>query len=168
MRLFIGIKIDDKAKKKINSYFNLFYENKIRGNYSKLSNLHMTLAFLGEVSEDKVPLLKKIIKGINIDINELHLSKIAKLRDVLVCEVEKNDKLEKIYNDLFKALKASGFNIDNREWHPHVTLVRKVENGDKYLNVDMNIVSYFDKITLFESKRIDNELVYIDLGEWNG
>ena len=165
MRLFIGIKIDDKTKKKINSYFNLFYENKVRGNYSKLSNLHMTLAFLGEMSEDKVPLLKKIIKSINVDINELHLSKITKLRDVLVCDVEKNDKLETIYNDLNKSLKTNGFNVDNKEWHPHVTLIRKVENGDKYLNVDMNIISNFDNITLFESKRIDNELVYIDLGE---
>ena len=165
MRLFIGIKVDDKSKKKINNYFNLFYENKVRGNYTKLANLHMTLIFLGETDDNKVPLLKSIIKNIKLDINELHLTKVTKLKDILVCEVEKDDRLLRIFNELSKKLKDNNFKFDMKDWHPHVTLVRKSENGDKYINVDMNIASHFDKITLFESKRINNELVYVDLGE---
>ena len=165
MKLFIGIKIDDLAKKKINNYFKLFYENNVRGNYTKINNLHMTLVFLGETSEDKVDKLKEIIKSINLETKDIHLTKTILLREVLVCDVDKNEAINNMYLNLCKELKKNGFPFEERPLHPHVTLVRKAENYSKYLNVDMNIISKFDKITLFESKRINNELIYVDLGE---
>lgn len=88
MRLFIGIKIDDKAKKKINSYFNLLYENKVTGNYTKISNLHMTLVFIGEISEDKVEVIKGILRSIEIKTNVINITKMTMLKDILIGEVK--------------------------------------------------------------------------------
>lgn len=165
MRVFIGIKIDDKVKKKINNYFNLYYENKVRGNYTKLSNLHMTIVFIGEVDDNKIPLIKKIIKEVNYKINEIHLTKTAKLKDILVCEAERNKEIFDIYHELNKKLQANGFNVEDKELYPHITFIRKVENGDKFVGQEINLYSCFSHITLFESKRTNNDLVYIDLGE---
>lgn len=165
MRLFIGIKMDDLAKKKINNYFKLFYENSVRGNYTKINNLHMTLVFLGEVDEERVSKLKDIIKSINLDTNELHLTKISLLKEILICNIEKSVEINNMYLNLCDELKKNNFLFDNHPLYPHITLIRRVENYGKFLNVDMNITSKFEKISLFESKRINNELIYIDLGE---
>ncbi len=165
MRLFIGIKMDDLAKKKINNYFKLFYENNVRGNYTKINNLHMTLVFLGEVDEERVPDLKDIIKSINLDTNKLHLTKISLLKEILICNIEKSVEINNMYLNLCDELKKNNFSFDYHPLYPHITLIRKAGNYNKFLNVDMNITSMFEKITLFESKRINNELVYIDLGE---
>ena len=165
MRLFIGIKIDQKAQKKINGYFNFFYENKVSGNYMKLSNLHMTLVFLGETDERKVSTIKDIISNINLKIDSIKIAKTAMLKDILVGEVVKGPELEEIYQTLKKELKKIGFTFEDGKLYPHVTLIRKVNNQEKFVDKEMNIVSYFDHITLFESKRINNELIYVDLGK---
>ena len=165
MKLFIGIKIDDLIKKKINNYFKLFYENNVRGNYTKINNLHMTLVFLGEVGENKVPILKNIIKNINLETNEIHLTKTSLLKEILVCDVEKTNEINNMYLNLCEELKKNNFLFEEHSLRPHVTLIRKVENGQKYLDLDMNMISRFSRITLFESKRINNELIYVDLGE---
>ena len=165
MRLFIGIKLDTKAQKKINSYFNLLYENKVTGNYTKVSNLHMTLVFLGETSEDKVSVIKKILKNIDLSIDMIKITKMTMLKDILVGEVENNNQLQEIYNSLRSNLKANGIYFDDHSLYPHITLIRKVNNHEKFVGKEMNIISNFDHITLFESKRINNDLVYIDLGE---
>lgn len=165
MRLFIGIKIDDKSKRRTENYFKLFYENKVRGNYTKISNLHMTLIFLGEISSDKVDKLKEIVRNIKVSKGILKISKIKMLKEIMIGEIEKSNELDEIYSALAKELKESSFSFDEHSFYPHITLVRKAENYEKYIGVGMNIISSFDKITLFESKRINNELVYIDLGE---
>lgn len=165
MKLFIGIKIDAKAQKKINSYFNLFYESKVTGNYSKINNLHMTLAFLGETEENKVPLIKLIIKGIKLDINSIKISKLKMLKDILIGEVENNKSIQDIYDSLRKKLIKNNIYFDNHDLYPHVTFIRKVNNCDKFIGKEVDIISNFDHITLFESRRINNDLVYIDLGD---
>ena len=165
MRLFIGIKVDQKTQKKINRYFNLFYENKVTGNYCKLSNLHMTLIFLGEIDEARIPLIKQLIKEVDLKIDEIKISKLAMLKEILVGEVENNNEIQDIYNKLKKSLKDNGFIIDSNSLYPHVTLIRKVSNCEKFVGREVNQISKFDRITLFESRRINGELVYIDLGE---
>ena len=165
MRLFIGIKIDDKARKKINSYFNLLYENKVTGNYTKVSNLHMTLVFLGEMSDDKVDIIKGILRSIEIKTNSINISKMELLKDILVGEVKESNELADIYDSLRNKLRRANIPFDDHKLYPHVTLVRRAKNHEKFIGRDMNIDSYFDHITLLESKRINNDLVYIDLGE---
>ena len=165
MRVFIGIKVDSKAQNKIKSYFNLFYENKVRGNYTKISNLHMTLVFLGEISEDKIPILKSIINSVKLEVNEIKLSKISTIKDILVSDIEENEGIVHMYNDLATKLEQANFKFEKHKLYPHITLIRKAENYERFIGCEMNITSTFDKITLFESKRINNELIYIDLGE---
>lgn len=165
MRLFIGIKVDSKTQKKINSYFNFFYENKVTGNYSKISNLHMTLVFLGETDEGKIPLIKDIIKNVSFNIDEIIITKFAMLKDILVGEVKNNQEIQDMYNKLKQGLKKNGIIVDSNSLYPHVTLIRKAVNCGKFVGKEVNLTSKFDHITLFESRRINGELVYIDLGE---
>lgn len=165
MRVFIGINLDDKTLKKINSYFNLFYSSGVRGNYTKLSNVHMTLAFIGEVNNDQIPLLKKIISDIDIsNLTYLTMEKLTMLKDILIAKIQESNEITYVHNELIKKLKENNFNIDEK-FSPHLTLVRKATNYDMFLDRKLDLVSNVNKITLFESRRINNDLVYIDLGE---
>ena len=125
----------------------------------------MTLVFLGETSEDKVSVIKKILKDIDLSIDSIRIAKMTMLKDILIGEVENNKELQEIYSTIRTKLKASGIFFDDHSFYPHITLIRKVNNQEKFIGKEMNIISYFNHITLFESKRINNDLVYIDLGE---
>ena len=140
MRVFIGIKLDEATLKKINSYLNLFYSSGVRGNYTKLNNVHMTLAFLGEVSEDKISLLKEIIRSIDIsNLKELKLEKLSMLKDILICEIQKSNEVTYVHDILIKKLKENNFNVDDKKFSPHLTLVRKAVNYEKFINKVNNL-----------------------------
>ena len=79
--------------------------------------------------------------------------------------MKKTNEINNMYLNLCEELKKNHFLFEEHSLRPHVTLIRKVENGQKYLDLDMNMISRFSRITLFESKRINNELIYVDLGE---
>ena len=163
MRLFIGIKLDSKCIKKIDNYYKFFYSENVSGNYTSLENLHLTLYFLGEVDEDRINEIKSIINSVKLEISELEIIKFTRLKDMLVGEVKKTKELISIYNDLSNKLKQNGFKINENSFYPHITLIRQVNNLKefKFINSELNLKFSFNKITLFESTRINNKLVYI-------
>ncbi|MCX8082602.1 MAG: RNA 2',3'-cyclic phosphodiesterase [bacterium] len=64
MRLFIGIRIPDEIKGKIENTVISDIRKKIKeGRIVPLENLHLTLKFIGETSEDNIPSIKKIISA---------------------------------------------------------------------------------------------------------
>lgn len=159
MRLFIGIKLDDSVIKKTNNYFKYFYTEGIIGNYTKSSNLHLTLAFLGEIEESKVSLLLSLIDSIELkNLNKIKISKITKFKDMLIYEVEKSRELNVIYDELIAKLEEHSFNTEKRVFYPHITLIRKT---NKFIEKEILFESVVNKITLFESKVINNQLIYI-------
>jgi len=161
MRLFIGIKLDNKALKKVDNYMNYLYQKGVRGNYTKLANIHLTLAFLGELSSDKVDELLEIINSVDTSLlKNLTINKIKMLKSIITLNVLKEENLLNVQKDLINKLNNSGYKLEQREYVPHITLVRETS---KPVEEDINIISEFTKITLFESRRTNNGLVYVDL-----
>lgn len=161
MRLFIGIKLDTKAIKKIDSYMNYLYQTGVRGTYTKTNNIHLTLEFLGEVDKDKVNKLIDIINSIDISkLDYLEMDKTKMLKSIITLNVVKSDSLLEVQKDLHLKLKESGFILQERPYSPHITLVRE---ASKNLEENIKVVSPVSKIILFESVRINNSLVYKEL-----
>lgn len=161
MRLFIGIKLDTKAIKKIDSYMNYLYQTGVRGTYTKTNNIHLTLEFLGEVDKDKVSKLLDIINSVDISkLEYLEIDRTKMLKSIIVLNVLKSDILLEVQKDLHLKLKVNGFNLQERPYSPHITLVRE---ASKSFEENIKVVSVVSKITLFESVRINNSLVYKEL-----
>lgn len=161
MRLFIGIKFDEKTMVLIDRIQGMLYNEGMKGNFTNKNNIHLTLSFLGEVNNDKVDVLKKIIDSIDVSkINTIDITGIDVLKDMIILNVNKSVELDNIYNDLVNKLSNNNFNIDKRPYFPHVTLVRE---KNKDYKKELNIKSKFTKITLFESTRINGVLTYIPL-----
>lgn len=165
MRAFIGIKLDDSAIKKIKGYFNYFYSENVTGNFTKLNNLHLTLSFLGEINPNRVEELINVIESMELKIKQIKISKITKLKDMIVGEVARDCELMSLQDELVKELKLKGFILDKKAFYPHITLIRQVsgENNLKNFNSNVEIISNVTKITLFESTRINKELIYIPI-----
>lgn len=162
MRIFIGIKLDNKTTKIINNYYKYLYSENITGNYTDSNNLHLTLAFLGEIDQNTLENVITITNSLENKITTITLSKITKLKDMLVFEVAKDDKLLALQKEL--ALKLENINIyKSKEFYPHVTLIRKVSDTTKINIVDkeVNICSSCDNITVFQSTHINGKLKYI-------
>lgn len=165
MRLFIGIKLDNEAVKKVNNYYKYFYSEKVKGNFTDLSNLHLTLSFLGEISSEKVNVIIKIIDSLKNNIDSFKIIKLTKLKDMLIGEVFKDPGLFSLHSELVEKLKQFGLKVSEAEFYPHITLIRQVE-GLKNLNIidsNIEVISNVNKITLFESTRINGRLTYIPL-----
>lgn len=165
MRAFIGIKLDDSAIKKIKGYFNYFYSENVTGNFTKLNNLHLTLSFLGEINPNRVEELINVIESMELKIKQIKISKITKLKDMVVGEVTRDCELMSLQDELVKELKLKGFILDKKAFYPHITLIRQVSGGNnlKNFNSNVEIISNVTKITLFESTRINKELIYIPI-----
>lgn len=161
MRLFIGLPLDIKTKNKLLLIQNELRLKKVTGNFTLKNNLHMTMAFLGEVSDDKLDILINLVNEINDSVT-VELEGIDLLRDIVIYKVNKTSELVNLHKRLIEKLKEIGFNLPS-ELTPHITLIRKYQsqNDVRKLINDIKMISTDNKLTLFESKRINNELVYI-------
>ncbi len=157
MRAFIGINLDDKALKITNNYFNMLYQEGVRGNYADIKNIHLTLRFIGETDREEE--LKDIINSLDISkLNYLTIKGIKTLKDMLIYEVDKTQELEELYNELLEKLKVKNFEIDNKPFYPHITLVRET---NKQVDKKVSFTSKIKKINLFQSIRIKGKIHYI-------
>lgn len=150
MRAFISINIDNDTRKKI---FEI--QKEVKGKVAEINRefldaikwetsdkFHMTLFFLGEVSEAKLILLTNELNKFSenfeteiISFSAKGINAFPKLRfpRVLILELENPDKkvfeLSEKINDVCKKI---GF-ISDKKFHPHITLGRV--RRDKKINL---------------------------------
>ena len=82
---------------------------------------------------------------------------------MLIGEIEKEINLITLQKELVIKLKDNGFKIEDRSFYPHITLIRQVMGLKplKIIDSKLEIESMVNKITLFESTRINGKLTYI-------
>lgn len=167
MRAFIGIKLEDKYKKKLENIRSFLIQSKVMGNFTNINNIHLTLCFIGEIKEENVSAIKEMISQIDISELNIEVSSIKIFKSYLILKVDKNDRLLGIQKKISDELLKQGFNIDRKEFFPHITIVREVKNVNEKdldsLNKNIKMISEVSKIELFESKRVNGQLIYISL-----
>lgn len=167
MRAFIGIKLEDKYKKKLENIRSFLIQSKVMGNFTNINNIHLTLCFIGEIKEENVSAIKEMISQIDISELNIEVSSIKVFKSYLILKVDKNDRLLGIQKKISDELIKQGFNIDRKEFFPHITIVREVKNVNEKdldsVNKNIKMMSKVSKIELFESKRVNGQLIYISL-----
>lgn len=92
--------------------------------------VHLTLAFLGEVAPDRADDLVKAADAVREAPFELVLDRIGAFRRARVAWVGTDtppEPLLRVEAKLREGLRARGFDLEERPFKPHVTLVRKVD-----------------------------------------
>lgn len=176
MRLFIAIKFTPEIKKQISQIIQYLSKEAIRGNFTRTSNLHLTLAFLGEVSSNRVQDIMKVMnqnamgrESFEIEIGGL--GKFINHREPLYWYgIQENETLSKLQYTLIRGLKAYGFSVDDKPFRPHITLGRRCRmNSDFDENEFAKMISpIFMEVTtinLMKSEYKEGKLTYTSLGE---
>lgn len=159
MRTFIGIRLDDCISE-IKAIIDDLKREDNDARFTILSNIHITLEFLGEITLDQVEQIKDIFNSFEFSSFNLEVDKITNLRDMIILGVKGNKDLKYIQNKLRNKLRESGFNVDSRKYYPHVTIARKSKNK---ITKDINLKSTIKELILFSSERINQDLVYMPI-----
>lgn len=170
MRLFIAINFNEEIKDHLATAIKGLKDGSLRGNFTKRENLHLTLVFIGESS--RVNEITAAMDKADEKAFEITLGRLGKFKrnggDIYWAGVDKTSSLTGIYNKLYEGLKACGFELESREYKPHLTLGREVVLKSSFdekafeLTVPQMKMTV-NKISLMKSERIDGKLTYTSI-----
>jgi 2'-5' RNA ligase len=170
MRLFIAINFSSQVKSNLYNIAQKLKSFSTQGNFTGLDNFHLTLIFLGETT--KINSIKQAMNKIDVLPFKFALRGLGKFHrrggDIYWVGVEKNRYLLEVYNKLCEELADLGFDIEERDFKPHVTLGRKVIlnsqfNYNEFIRNIFPITIEVDRISLMKSERINETLAYTEV-----
>ncbi len=119
------------------------------------ANIHVTLAFLGEVDAERVALVHAVATGIELQPFRLELDRLGWFSGARVGWAAPS-QLPEALADLQAALRcelsARGFVLDDRPFAPHATLVRRIERAVEPRRIEP-IGWRVEEIVLAQSRR---------------
>jgi 2'-5' RNA ligase len=171
MRTFVAIPLPKEIREKIYKVTKEFDEEGVKT--VEEENLHITLAFLGELKEQRVEEVKREISKINFKKFEISVKGVSTfpgfLRVIFVNALTKSNELEILHKEVVKALKNLDLIFDER-FSPHITIARvnrlpkeKIEKILKKIEEkkEIDFGSFVaDKICVMSSKLTQNGPIY--------
>jgi RNA 2',3'-cyclic 3'-phosphodiesterase len=94
--------------------------------------LHLTLAFLGNVLESRLPELKKIAQQIDLEAFDYTIDLVGCFEQAGVAWLASEDppdQLYKLQQTIHNALLKAGFDVDLRKFRPHITVARNIDRA---------------------------------------
>ena len=167
MRLFISINFDGDTKNRI-----IRVQDKLRemgrGNFTREENLHLTLAFLGEVPADRVDDVKHAMDNIAVHKMKLQFADtgcFARDSELWWIGITENKTLSGLQRALVREIKDRNLPVDSKKFRPHITLVREMHIGkiDSRMLLPEPFSTEADSISLMVSERINGKLTYTEI-----
>ena len=170
MRLFIAVNFDEKTLNNIYKEVNSLKDQSLKGKFVHKEHIHLTIEFLGEVQDEKVKEIQKMIFNTHFDPFEIVISGLGvfhnKHGDIYWLGVKENEDLSKLYNDIHYRLEQMDLKVQDRDYTPHITLGRNVVLRDKLEKIDFTDFSYMvEQISLFKSFNDENRLIHEIIAE---
>ena len=169
MRLFVAILFEEKNKEFLNDVTQKLRGQALLGNTTRQENLHLTLAFIGEVPDSackKVCAVMDVIKSAPFSLTFSEFGKFSKdEEDLYWLGAQPCQELETLQKQLLEALLANQIPVDQKPFKPHITLGRRMvmEDGFSEEEFAAQIVPVTQKvkaISLMKSERINGKLTY--------
>ena len=122
MRVFIGFDCSIILKNKIVA----FQEKQIfEGKCVDKDNIHLTMLFLGEVSQQQLNLLSEKMQQISFKAFTMQTKAIKKKRDLVIVEIVDDSWFHQIHQMLTDLCTSCGITVEQRRFFPHITIARK-------------------------------------------
>ena len=165
-RLFFALWPDNKTQSSLYHVARQFKNEKVR--LVKKSNLHITLEFLGQVSEyDQRQLIEKS-NHIQVEPFELELTSIGWWKKPGVLWIGPQhipQSLTNLVESIKQIVEQQGLETDKRSYKPHITIARKVKQ-DQLPEQSIDIRWQVNSFALIESKSTDMGGVYQIVQQW--
>ena len=164
MRLFIAIQLSDDIRNSLSAVQTYLKDHGVRGNYTKVENLHLTLAFIGEHSDPDFVL--EVIRSVPFASFPVRIEGFGSFGDLYWCGIGENNSLISYVKRLRRALAKNGIPFDRKKFSPHVTLIRRAEYdrrrgfpGVAIPDMSMRV----SDISLMRSDRTKSGMVYTEV-----
>jgi len=168
MRLFIAINLDEETKQNI-----LAVQRRLRelggGNFSRPENLHLTLAFLGEVAPARVAAVRKAMDSATLQPMKLTFDHVGCFKrdggDIWWIGIAENTALLEVQKKLSDSLLTDGFRLESRRFSPHITMAREVQlttQPDRNALLGESFSTQVSTVSLMCSERVGGRLTYTE------
>ena len=129
-RLFFALWPTDQVRQSIVDVFSRL-PPKIKGRVMQPHNLHVTMHFVGQVSESTKDCMHTAARLVEAEAFQLDLDNLGHFPKAKVFWMGAQNipaQLTQLHKKLGAAIEDCGFNADTRPFSPHVTLMRKSVN----------------------------------------
>ncbi|MFS2126226.1 RNA 2',3'-cyclic phosphodiesterase [Pseudomonas sp. Pseusp97] len=129
------------------------------------ANFHLTLAFLGSVPRGRKAELRAIGERLPRQGFDLQLDHIARWHNGIL-HLAPSDvpaALHGLVHTLREELRAGGFEVEQRPFHPHITLARHARHAPL---ASASFLLPAQAVTLFSSENSPTGVRYRAIGEW--
>jgi 2'-5' RNA ligase len=174
MRLFIAVNFNADTRRRLAGLRDELRFQSQSGNFSRDENLHLTLAFIGEVNPKKLNRIKAIMDTVDVAPFEAEIDRLGTFsRGTLWWAGLRKDKpLMDLQHEVEHKLALDGFETDGRDYHPHITLGREVVTDAAPWRIEP-FGETVASMELMKSERIGGKLTYTAIGErelaaWRG
>jgi 2'-5' RNA ligase len=134
-----------------------------------VANLHITLAFLGNVAEEKLELLGQAVDDIPTSPFSVILDELgywSKPRILWLGTETTPGALKELVRHIKRAGRSAGIPIEKRKYQPHVTLARNCKTPPPASVEPPAFKIEFDRFLLFESVNVKGGVRYDPVAEW--
>lgn len=166
MRTFIAIDLDPELKKALQDLVLKLKRTGADIRWVNFHGMHLTLKFLGEVGQDKLPAVENVLKEAAAASSRFPLVLMGtgtfpggKSPRVIWAGFKEDPALLSLQKAVEDGLEREGFPREEREFHPHMTLGR-VKSPSRVREALVELEKYREtsfgemtarKVTLFES-----------------
>ncbi|MDD2282827.1 MAG: RNA 2',3'-cyclic phosphodiesterase [Eubacteriales bacterium] len=170
MRLFIAINFDGKTKAGIGKAIEGLKPYAIKGRFTHMDNLHLTLVFIGETI--KLSQVKEAMDELAAPPFPLIIQGFGRFcrpgGDICWLGVSENDVMANVHAQLSASLSQQGFVLERRPFKPHLTLGRELVfkeefNPREFQQTIEPMQMEVTKVSLMQSERIAGRLKYTEI-----
>lgn len=165
VRLFTALSVPESCKEKLQS----IVDRNIEGRWLHPDDLHITLRFLGDIPQDRLPEIQERISRVkrscfHVEVGGLDIFRLKK-QVIFWAGVQSTRKLTALAGDINEKLMPLGFDMPTKPFIPHVTLARlKSDQGlenlikihEKTVSCRWQAVSF----GLFQSTESEEKSIY--------
>ncbi len=131
IRAFIAIAVPESVLRRCQQISADLRKLNLEGRFAQIQSLHLTLQFLGNIEEAKLAGIREALEDtgkevapFEVEICQLGVFPHLVQPRVVWVGVEPVDALKDLQSRLQQRLERLGFPKENREFHPHLTLLR--------------------------------------------
>lgn len=169
-RLFFAIWPDQAALQQLVNLRDSL-ESSIHGRLILPADLHVTLAFLGQVTSDRLQILDAIASDVRAEPFFMSLDQLSEWRNAgVLCLTPRQPpkSLESLVQRLASGLGEAGFVLDKRPFRPHLTLARQVTSVPARLDHRLEPIRFEVRaFHLVQSRPSVSASAYEAIGNWS-
>lgn len=168
MRLFTGLPISDEFR---NSFSDLFGTTSAGVRPVRVSEMHITLQFVGEIDDEAGHALANELTTVHLPPFELRLDGVGCFEGkskhrILYVHVSRSEPLLELHDHIGRCMESVGLSREERPYNPHVTLARLKRTVDGIVEPFMDAHSEFrstiavDRFVLYRVHKQDQTQHY--------